>query len=97
MKKQIDLSQPEHTPAGRILSEMWYGAFLENFSREEVSGCPNTGGRHTLYIKMNKEDFIAFLDLIKETYRENDFQGTVELIAFAKEKMHKAWPEQQPA
>ena len=68
-KMNLDLSQPQYVPAGRILYKMYYSGFLEKtLDRAERSGFPHNGGQHTLRLHMPEADILAFLDLVKETF-----------------------------
>ena len=68
MKKKLDLSAGLSTPEGYVLRTLWYGHFLQNLLfRDEYSGYPNNGMRHTLFLNINSvEDLFAFLELVKE-------------------------------
>lgn len=65
----IKASQPQYTPAGKLLGSMYYGSFLQTaLSSEQYSGYPHNGGEHTLSLTMSPADVGAFLEIIKETY-----------------------------
>jgi hypothetical protein len=83
----IDLSQPEHTPAGSLLYRMWYGSFIEKtLLREERYGYPHNGGQHTLSVKLTKPDFDAFVALVAQTFSEHN--GTLEFVNYASRAAH---------
>ena len=70
-KVNVDVSCGEHTPEGRIIGNMHYTGLLEQIlSRDEYSGCPHDGMRHTLRLHMKKEDIVSMLMIIDEHYSE---------------------------
>jgi hypothetical protein len=68
-KLSLNLSQPQHTPAGLLIGSMHYAGLLdEALTGKEARGCPSTGGRNTLYLEMPEKDINAFVALVAETY-----------------------------
>lgn len=67
---QLDLSQPEHTEAGRLLFAMYYAraGFIDAMPRDTVSGFPHNGGKHTLRVSMTLPDLRAFRQLVAEEF-----------------------------
>lgn len=62
-------SQPQHTDAGRLLGQMYYGGFLDRvLDRSERSGYPHNGGEHTLHLELSAADFLAFVEIVRDTF-----------------------------
>ena len=62
-----DLSCGKHTPAGRVIGEMFYRGFLDAvLHRDEYSGRPNDGTMNKLRLKLEPSDFDAFLKLVPD-------------------------------
>lgn len=87
----VTATQPQHTPAGRLLSRMYYGSFLDaTLTRDQRSGYPHNGGEHTLNLKLSLEDLKAFLDLVLETFRGHE--GALPFVNSIKERFFQAHP-----
>lgn len=67
---RLDLSQPEHTEAGRLLFAMYYvrPGLIDAMPRDMVSGFPHNGGEHTLRVSMTLPDLRAFRQLVAEEF-----------------------------
>lgn len=67
---RLDLSQPEHTEAGRLLYAMYYTRceLIDAMPRDLVSGFPHNGGQHTLRVNMTLPDLRAFRQLVAEEF-----------------------------
>lgn len=73
----ITASQPQHTPAGRLLGKMFYSGFIGSvLSRDEYFGYPHNGGEHTLHLKLSTDDVPAFLSLVEERFAQDNKEGT---------------------
>jgi hypothetical protein len=87
----VKASQPQHTPAGRLLGKMYYGGFLDKvLTREESHGYPHNGGEHSLSLHMPAPDVFSFLDVVGETFPNHD--GTAEFIASVKARISQQYP-----
>lgn len=65
----FNASQPQHTPAGKLLGSMYYGGFLEKvLARDEASGYPHNGGEHSLTLHLTPSSLESFLALVEESY-----------------------------
>lgn len=65
----FNLSQPQHTEAGRLLSRFYYGSdgcLLREMAT--TSGFPHNGGEHTLNVKATPAELVAWLELLKMTF-----------------------------
>lgn len=74
MKKvlYIRASQPQHTPAGKLLGKLYYRGFLDLLDQSEYSGYPHNGGEHSLSLSMTEENLSALLSLIRATYATHE-------------------------
>lgn len=87
----IKASQPQHTPAGRLLGKMYYGGFLDKvLQREEYTGYPHNGGEHSLSLKLEPTDLHSFLALVGESFPNHE--GTAEFIESVKASFAKRYP-----
>jgi len=87
----VKASQPQHTPAGRLLGKMYYGGFLDKvLQREEYNGYPHNGGEHSLSLKLEPTDLFSFLALVGESFPNHE--GTSEFIASVKDSFAKRYP-----
>lgn len=78
-----DVSQPQHTPAGRLVRDMFYSGFISAaLAFGEYYGYPHNGGMHSLTLKLPAADLAAFLDLVKATFTRNE-QGVADFVASA--------------
>jgi hypothetical protein len=85
------MSQPQHTPAGRLVGVMYYRGFLSKaLNREEYSGYPHNGGEHTLVLHLVPSDLNAFLDLVRETFKHHE--GMPSLMELTASKLHQRYP-----
>lgn len=77
----LDLSQPQHTAAGKLLGHMYYNRprLLDSLSQEERSGYPHNGGVHSLSLHMTADDLLAFRAMVAEDFAGH--QGLPELLA----------------
>lgn len=92
MKIRIDFSQAERTPAGNFLSHLYYQTHLiDVFNRDERTGSPHNGGKHTLHVQADMTDVVAFLDLIEELYPKGHqrHDGAQAFLAFARAEVNK--------
>jgi hypothetical protein len=85
----VKATQVLHTPAGMLLGRMYYDGFIDaTLLRKEGSGCPHTGGEHTLTLQMAPDDMAAWLQLVEERYATHygvqDFVRSVKERAIAK-------------
>lgn len=64
------LTCAEHGMMGSVLNNILYSekGVLSTLDFGTYYGCPHNGGEHTLTLMTNKEDTIAFLNLVKETH-----------------------------
>lgn len=64
----VDLSSGQHTPMGRALHKLYYGdKTLVDLAPNRV-GYPHNGGQHSFYMRGEKDECVAWLQLFKETY-----------------------------
>lgn len=77
---RVDASQPEHTPAGKFLAMLYYSDVLEALVDSKCfSGYPHNGGRHTLYLKLSRDDLRALADILEDQYR--NIEGAMDFVA----------------
>lgn len=87
----IDVSQPQHTPAGLLLGKMYYGGFLEAvLSRSEYSGYPHNGGVHSLYLCMKPDDLNAFIECVQTAFPGRE--GVSPFIDSIRTEVSKRYP-----
>lgn len=92
----VSASQAQHSPAGHLLSKMYYGSFLDKLvPREQRSGYPHNGGEHTLNLAMTLPDLKALLDLVLETFKGHE--GAVPFVESVKERFATAHPRMASA
>ena len=59
----------EPTQEGRILYHLYYNGIIGRLlKRDEYGGYPHNGGRHTWYLYLEKDDVVAFLDILEEIF-----------------------------
>ena len=89
---RFEASQPEHTPAGKLLGKMYYGGFVDAaLKRGESTGYPHNGGQHSLTLILAVSEFNAFLALVEETYPQHP--GMPEFITSVRERAVKHYPK----
>ena len=91
----VRASQPQHTPAGRLLGKMYYGGFIDVLKRDESSGYPHNGGEHSLSLYMTPPNLSSFLSLVADTFPNHE--GTEPFIASVKANVAQRYPALQLA
>lgn len=70
-----------------MVQKMYYSGFIAQLLfRGEYDGYPHNGGEHTLHLKMSEEDVLAFLELVRETFKNTPTHAE-EFIQSAYERM----------
>lgn len=67
----VDLSASEGSDMGRVLSRLLYGNQELLDLIPGWSGCPHDGGTHKLTIKGDRQDILAWLELLIEAYPDS--------------------------
>jgi hypothetical protein len=92
----INVSQPQHTPAGYFLGRLYYSGFISDvLAFDESSGYPHNGGEHTLRLKLRPSDLESFLALARERFA--GAHGLEEFIASVKDRASQKYPPLQKA
>jgi len=87
----VNASQPQHTPAGKLLGKMYYGGFLDRvLQRDEYSGYPHNGGEHSLSLKLIPTDLFSFLAIVGESFPTHE--GTSEFVTSVKASFSQRYP-----
>lgn len=91
MKVIVDLSAPEQHPKSampKILRQFWYsdGKSKDLRSLIDYGGCPNTGCWHKFWIKGDRADVVAWLDLFQDMYPDSAPE-----IMIVKKNIHTAF------
>jgi hypothetical protein len=87
----VTATQPQHTPAGKLVGKMYYGAFLESvLLRTEYSGYPHNGGEHSLTLQLPLAGLKSFLDLVKSSFASHP--GAADFVASVTAQFQKKYP-----
>lgn len=64
----VQMSSPEHSEVGKVLSKLYYGQGALLDLAPGRSGYPHNGGEHTLFLEGDRKDILAWLELLTEEY-----------------------------
>lgn len=65
----VDLTSPQHSPFGKVLYKLYYQSELSSLAPGHT-GYPHHGAVHAFRMRGEREDCLAYLDLVEETFPE---------------------------
>ena len=70
----LDLSASQASSLGHLVGDIYYKrpGFLA-IGIEHMSGFPHNGGQHTMRLVGDRDDLVAWLNLVVETYRQINY------------------------
>lgn len=71
----VVLSAPQGSSLGHIVGDIYYKRpQLLQIGINHLSGFPHNGGEHSMRVQGCRDDLIAWLNLVIETYREINYE-----------------------